>query len=98
MACSVFEISKAQQFFDSFAIFHFINGNLSYTDRHLFVPDGEITRGVQSEKLSLKELFSKIFRTKSNSLVSAPFHSALLLFLAGKESLERSASQKYAKT
>lgn len=48
MACLVFEIPKAQQFFDSFATFHFINGNLSYTDGYLFVPDGEITQGIQS--------------------------------------------------
>ena len=53
----------------------------------LFVPDGEIPPGIQGKKSSLKKLFPKIFQTKSNGLVSAPFLAALLLFFAGKVNL-----------
>ena len=84
---SVRDTESATELFDSFAMFYYINDRLPYTDRHLFVSDGEISPGIQSEKLSLKELFAKIFRTKSNGLVSAPFLAALLLFFTGKESL-----------
>ena len=39
------------------------------------------------EKLSLKELFVKFFRTRSSGFVSSVFLAALLLFFAGKETL-----------
>ena len=84
---SVRDTESTAELFDSFAMFYYINGRLPYTDGHLFVPDGEIPSGIQGEKLSLKEPFAKFFWTKSNGLVSAPFLAALLLFLAGKESL-----------
>ena len=57
------------------------NGRLSYTDGHLFVLDGEIPLVIQGEKVSLKEIFAKVFQTKSNSLVSAPF---LAVIFCGK--------------
>ena len=68
------------------------------SDRHLFVPDREILLEIQGEKLSLKELFAKILRTKSNGLAYAPFLAALLLFSAGKQSLVRTSSQNYIET
>ena len=70
-------------------MFYYINGRLPYTDGHLFVPDGEILAGIFGEKLSLKKLFAKFFRTGSNGLVSSPFLAALLLFFARKETLAK---------
>ena len=67
------------ELFDSFAMFYYINGRLPYTDGHLFVPDGETPPGIIGEKLSLKELFAKFFRTGSNDLVSSPFLAAAFL-------------------
>ena len=87
---SVRDTKSVTELFHSFAVFYYINGRLPYTDRHLFVPD--------REKLSLKELFAKIFRTKSNGLAYAPFLAALLLFSAGKQSLVRTSSQNYIET
>ena len=81
------DTESATELFDSFAMFYYINGRLPYTDGYLFVPDREISLGIQGEKLSLKKLFAKIFWTKSNGLVSASFLPALLLFFVGKESL-----------
>ena len=68
-------------------MFYYINGRLLYTDGHLFVPDGETPPGIIGEKLSLKELFAKIFRTGSNGLVSSPCFAALLLFFVRKAML-----------
>ena len=70
---SVRDTESATESFDSFAMFYYVNGRLPYNDGHLFVPDREISLGIKGEELSLKELFAKIFRTKSNGLVSAPF-------------------------
>ena len=84
---SVRDAASATELFDSFVMFYYINGRLPYTDGHLFVPDGEIPPVIQGENLNLKELFPKIFLTKSNGLVSAPFLAALLLFFSEKESL-----------
>ena len=70
-------------------MFYHINSTFPYTDGHLFVPDGETPPGIIGEKLSLKELFAKFFRTGSNGLVSTPFLAALLLFFAGKETLAK---------
>ena len=84
---SVRDIESATDLFDSFAISKYKNGRLPYTTGLLFVPDGETPAGIQGEKLNLKELFAKFFRSKSNRLVSAIFLGALLLFLAGKETL-----------
>ena len=89
MACFLFETETTTELFNSFAMFYYINCRLPYTDRHLFVPEEEIPLGIQGGKLSLKELFPKNFRTKSNGLVSAPFLAVLLLFFAGAESLVR---------
>ena len=85
---SVRQMESATELFDFFVMFSYINGRLLYTDRHLFVPDGE-TPGIIGEKLSLKELFAKFYRTGSNGLVSSPFLAALLLFFAGKENLAK---------
>ena len=49
-----------------------------------FVPDGVTPPGIIGQKLSLKELFAKNFRTSSNGLLSSPFLAALPLFFAGK--------------
>ena len=68
---------------------YYINDRLPYTDGHLFVPDGETPPGIIGEKLSLKELFAKSFRTGSHGLVSSPFLAALLLFFARKETLAK---------
>ena len=95
---SVWDTKSVTELFHSFAVFYYINGRLPYTDRHLFVPDREILQEIQGEKLSLKELFAKIFRTKSNGLAYAPFLAALLLFSAGKQSLVRTSSQNYIET
>ena len=86
---SVRQTESATELFDSFAMFYYINGRLSYTDKHLFVRDGETPTWVIGEKLSLKELFAKFFRTGSNGLVSSPFLATLLLFFAGKETLAK---------
>ena len=66
-------------------MFYYINGRLPYTGDHLFVPDGETPPGIIGEKLSLKELFVKFFRSKSNGLASSPFLVAFLLFFVRKE-------------
>ena len=81
------DIQITVKLFDSFAMFYYINGSVLYTDGHLFVSDGETPPGIIGKKLSLKELFAKSFQSKSNGLVSFPFLAALLLFLAGKETL-----------
>ena len=86
---SVCQTGSANELFDSFAMFHYINGRLPYTDRHLFVPDGETPPGIIGEKLRPKELSAKFFRTGSNGLVSFPFLATLLLFFAGKETLAK---------
>ena len=86
---SVRNTESAVEFFDSFAMFYYINGRLSYTDGHLSVPDGETPPGIIGEKLILKELFPKFFRTKSNGLVLSPFLAVLLLFFTGKEHLAK---------
>ena len=78
-------------------MFYYINGRLPYTDWHLFVPDGETPPGIIREKLSLKELFAKLFRRGSNGLVSSPFLAALLLFFAGKETLAKNFLTKLYK-
>ena len=70
-------------------MFYYINGRLPYTDGHLYVPDGETPPGIIGEKLSLKELFAKSFRTGSHGLVSSPFLATLLLFFARKEMLAK---------
>ena len=71
-------------------MFYYINGRFPYTDGHLFVSCGETPAGIIGEKLSLKELFAKFFRTGSNGLVSlSPFLAALLLFFVGKETLSK---------
>ena len=75
---SVHQTKSVTELFDSFAMFYYINGKLPYTDKHLFVPDGETPPGIIGEILSLKELFAKFFRTGSNGLVSSPFLASLL--------------------
>ena len=80
---------SATELFYSFAMFHYINGRLPFTDGHLFVPDGETPPRIFGEKLSLKEVFAKIFRTGSNGLISSPYFAALLLLFAGKETLAK---------
>lgn len=82
---SVRDRDSAEVLFNSFAMFYYINGRLPDATGHLFVPDGEIPPGIVGEKLNLEELFAKVFRTKSNGLVSEPFVCALLLLLAVKE-------------
>ena len=57
-----------------------------------FVPDGETPAGIIGEKLSLKELFAKIFRIVSNSLVSFPFLATLLLFFCQKKNPSKTFS------
>ena len=59
---SIRDTESATKLFNSFAMFYYVNGRLPYTDRHLFVPDGEIPSGIQGETLSLKELFAIFFR------------------------------------
>ena len=81
---SVQDTENATELFSLFAVFYYLNGRLPYTDGHLLVPDGEISLGIQGEKLSLKELFAKFFHTKPCSLVSAAFLAAILLFFCGK--------------
>ena len=78
------DTESATKLFNSFTMFCYINGKLPYTDGHLYNPYRDIPLGIQDTKLSLIELFTKIFRTKSNGLVSAPFLAALLLFFVGK--------------
>ena len=73
---SVRDTESTTELFNSFAMFYYINGRLPCTDGHLFVPDGEISSGIQGEKLSLKELFARFFWTKSDGLVSAPISSS----------------------
>ena len=87
---SLRQTKSATELFDSFAIFYYFNGRLPYTNGHLFFPDGESPTGIMGEKLSLKELFAKFFRTGSNNLVLCPFHAALLLLFAGKGTLAKS--------
>ena len=86
---SVRDTESATKFFNSFAMFCYINGGLQYTDRYFFVPGREIPPEIQDEKLSPKELFAKLFWAKSKGLVSASFLVAFLLLFAGKESLWR---------
>ena len=63
---SIRQMESATELFDSFAMLYYINGRLPYTDRHLLVPDDETAVGIIEEKLSLKKLFAKLFRTISN--------------------------------
>ena len=84
---SVRDTESATKFFNSFAMFYYINGGLQYTDRYFFVPGREIPPEIQDENLSPKELFAKSFWSKSKGLVSASFLVAFLLLFAGKESL-----------
>ena len=84
---SVRQTESVTELFNSFAIFYYINGRLLYMDGLLFVPDVETPVGIIEEKLNLKELFAKIFRTGSNGLVLSPFLATLLLFFARKEAL-----------
>ena len=86
---SLHQTKSVTELFDSFAMFYYINGKLPYTDKHLFVSDGETPPGIIGEKLSLKELFAKFFRTGSNGLVSFPFLASLLLLFARKETLAK---------
>ena len=84
---SVRQTESVTELFNSFAIFYYINGRLLYMDGLLFVPDVETPFEIIEEKLTLKELFAKIFRTDSNGLVLSPFLVTLLLFFARKEAL-----------
>ena len=87
---SVCQTESVTKLFDSLLMFYYINGRLPNTDGHLFVPGGETPPGIIEEKLSLKELFAKFFRTGSNGLVSlSPFLVVLLLFFVGKETLAK---------
>ena len=61
---SVRQTESATKVFDSFTMFYYINGRLPYTGGHLFVHDGENPAGFIGEKLSLKELFCKIFQDR----------------------------------
>ena len=94
---SVCQTESVTKLFDSLLMFYYINGRLPNTDGHLFVPGGETPPGIIEEKLSLKELFAKFFRTGSNGLVSSPVLAALLLFFAGKEMLAKNFLQIYIK-
>ena len=84
---SVRKTESATELFDSFAIFYYINGRLPYTVGHLFISDDKTSAKIIGEKLNLKELFAKFFRTSSSGFVSSPFLAALLLFFSGKETL-----------
>ena len=93
---SVRKTESATELFDSFAIFYVLsfmfyvlsfNGRLPYMVGHLFISDDETSAKIIGEKLNLKELFAKFFRTSSSGLVSSPFLAALLLFFSGKETL-----------
>ena len=86
---SVCQTESTTNLFDSFAMFYYINGRLPYTDRYLFVPDGETLPGIIGKKLSLKQLFAKKFRTASNGLFSSPFLAALLPFFTRKETIAK---------
>ena len=86
---SVRDAQSTMELFHSFAMFYYINGRLPYTDGHLFVPDGNAPSEIIGEKLNLKELFAKFFRTKSNAVVSSPFLAAQILFFAGKETIAK---------
>ena len=88
------QTESVTELFDSFAMFDYINGRLLYMEGHLFVPDGENLPGIIKEKLSLKELFAKIFRTGSNGFVSFPFLAALLLLFSRKETLAKKFSYR----
>ena len=86
---SVCQTESATELFSSFTMFYYINGRRPYADRHLFVSDGETPRRIIGEKLNLKELFAKYFRTGS-----VLFHLHFLLlpccFFARKERLAKS--------
>ena len=86
---SVRQTESATELFDSFAMFYYINGRLPYTDGHCFVHGGETPAGIIVEKLSLKELFAKFFRTGLNGLLSSPFLAPLLLVFARKGTLAK---------
>ena len=86
---SVCQTESVTELFDAFAMFYYINWKLPYMEGHLFLPDGETPPGIIGEKLSLKKLFAKFFRTSSNGLVLSPFLAALLLFFGGKETLAK---------
>ena len=84
---SVRQMKSATELFDFLAMFYYVNDRFPYSDGHIFVPDGETLPGIIGEKLSLKEFFSKNFRTSLSTLVLSPFLAAVLLFFAGKETL-----------
>ena len=79
---SICQTESTTELFDSLVLFYYINGRLSYTDGHLFAPDGETPPEIIGEKLNPKELFAKCFTTGSNGLVSSPFLAALMLFFS----------------
>ena len=82
---SVCQTEIATELFDSFAIFYYINRRLPYTEGHLFVPDGETPPGIIGEKLDLKELFAKFFRTGSNALFRLHFMLPCCCFFLEKK-------------
>ena len=84
---SVRDTESTTELFNSFAMFYYINGRLPCTDGHLFVPDEEISSGLQGEKLSLKSFLQDFFGQNQTVWYLLQFLAALLLFFEGKESL-----------
>ena len=80
---SIRNTQSARELLNSFAMFYCLDGRFPFTDRHLYVSDGDVPPGIISDKLNLKELFAKFFMTGSSGLVSSPFIAAILLLFAG---------------
>lgn len=86
------DAQSIMKLFDSFVMFYYVNGTLSYTNCHLFVLGGDAPSGIIGEKLNLKELFAKFFRTKSNA-VSKP-HLSFSTIFCGKRNYSKELPHK----
>ena len=74
-----------------FDLFYYMNGRLTLTTGHLYIPVGDRPEEVGEEYINMKDLYEQYRGSRSHGMVSVPFLCVLNLFLGGKEKISKAA-------
>ena len=92
---SITEIQDVHHLLTIFQMFYYLNGRLPFTNGLIFVPNGEVSEGM--EKINLKNLYSMFRDTKSHGVVSLHFLCSLGILLVFDPQFQNTHLQNYIK-
>ena len=92
---SITEIQDVHHLLTIFQMFYYLNGRLPITNGLIFVPNGEVSEGM--EKINLKNLYSMFRDTKSHGVVSLHFLCSLGILLVFDPQFQNTHLQNYIK-